>query len=73
MSLSGPVRSLALAGARELASRTMTTMQILLLAGASGTGKTWVGWEVSAILERRGTAHCVIDGDTLGHVVPTGW
>lgn len=48
----------------------MTTIQILLLGGASGTGKTSVGWEVSAILERRGVAHCVIDGDTLGHIFP---
>ena len=48
----------------------MTTIQILLLGGASGTGKTTVGWELSAILEQRGVAHCVIDGDTLGHIFP---
>lgn len=48
----------------------MTTIQILLLGGASGTGKTTVGWELSAILEQRCVAHCVIDGDTLGHIFP---
>lgn len=48
----------------------MTTIQILLLGGASGTGKTTVGWELSAILEHRGVDHCVIDGDTLGHIFP---
>lgn len=53
-----------------LPSGVMTTIQILLLGGASGTGKTSVGWEASAILEGRGVAHCVIDGDTLGHVFP---
>lgn len=45
-------------------------MQILLIGGASGTGKSSVGWELSALLERRGVAHCVIDGDSLGHVFP---
>ncbi|KQU00103.1 AAA family ATPase [Sanguibacter sp. Leaf3] len=48
----------------------MTTIHILLLGGASGTGKTTVGWELSAILEHRGVDHCVIDGDTLGHIFP---
>jgi hypothetical protein len=48
----------------------MTTIQILLLGGASGTGKTTVGWELSAILEQRCVDHCVIDGDTLGHIFP---
>lgn len=48
----------------------MSTVQLLLLGGASGTGKTSVGWEASALLEARGVAHCVIDGDSLGHVSP---
>jgi hypothetical protein len=48
----------------------MSTVQILLLGGASGTGKTSVGWEASAVLEAQGVPHCVIDGDTLGHVFP---
>ena len=57
-------------GARGLASDAMTAIQILLIGGASGTGKTTVCWEISAILEHRGVAHCVIDGDTLGHTFP---
>lgn len=48
----------------------MTTVQVLLLGGASGTGKTSVGWEASALLEEREVPHCVIDGDSLGHVFP---
>lgn len=65
-----PQKTLAGSGARGLASCAMTTIQILLLGGASGTGKTTVGWELSAILEQRCVAHCVIDGDTLGHIFP---
>lgn len=65
-----PQKTLASSGARGLASCAMTTIQILLLGGASGTGKTTVGWELSAILEHRCVAHCVIDGDTLGHIFP---
>ena len=65
-----PQKTLASSGARGLASCAMTTIQILLLGGASGTGKTTVGWELSAILEQRCVAHCVIDGDTLGHIFP---
>lgn len=65
-----PQKALASSWARGLASCAMTTIQILLLGGASGTGKTTVGWELSAILEQRCVAHCVIDGDTLGHIFP---
>lgn len=63
-------KTVASSGARGLASCAMTTIQILLLGGASGTGKTTVGWELSAILEQHCVAHCVIDGDTLGHIFP---
>ena len=65
-----PQKALASSWARGLASCAMTTIQILLLGGASGTGKTTVGWELSAILEHRCVAHCVIDGDTLWHIFP---
>jgi adenylylsulfate kinase-like enzyme len=42
-----------------------TRKRLLLIGGGSGTGKTTVGWEVSEILKRRGTAHCVLEGDYM--------
>ncbi|MFE6446417.1 hypothetical protein [Nocardiopsis dassonvillei] len=43
---------------------------LLLIGGGSGTGKTTVGWEVSVVLQRRGTAHCVLEGDYMDQVHP---
>ncbi|NYH52920.1 hypothetical protein HNR06_002509 [Nocardiopsis arvandica] len=47
-----------------------TRKRLLLIGGGSGTGKTTVGWEVSEILKRRGTAHCVLEGDYMDQVHP---
>ncbi|MFC9086030.1 hypothetical protein [Nocardiopsis dassonvillei] len=44
--------------------------RLLLIGGGSGTGKTTVGWEVSVILQRRGIAHCVLEGDYMDQVHP---
>ncbi|GAA2385488.1 hypothetical protein GCM10010420_04990 [Streptomyces glaucosporus] len=44
--------------------------EALLIAGRSGVGKSTVGWEVSALLRDAGTAHCLIEGDTLDQVHP---
>lgn len=39
--------------------------QILFVGGASGTGKTSVALEVSALLRRERVAHALVDGDNL--------
>ncbi|WP_268932955.1 hypothetical protein [Streptomyces albidus (ex Kaewkla and Franco 2022)] len=38
----------------------MTTYELLLIGGGAGVGKTTVAWEVSAVLQARGTEHCLI-------------
>ncbi|MBI9115261.1 adenylyl-sulfate kinase [Sanguibacter sp. YZGR15] len=43
----------------------MPPVDILLVAGASGVGKTSVVHEVSAILRRSRVAHAVVDGDDM--------
>ncbi|EDY44811.1 hypothetical protein [Streptomyces sp. SPB074] len=48
----------------------MTSYRLLLIGGASGVGKTSVGFEVSAVLRAAGTAHCLIEGDTMDHIHP---
>ncbi|MFD0269457.1 hypothetical protein ACFVGY_23240 [Streptomyces sp. NPDC127106] len=48
----------------------MTAYEVLLLGGASGVGKSTVGFEVSAQLRRRGTAHCHVEGDFLDQIHP---
>ncbi len=45
-------------------------LELLLIGGGSGTGKTTVGWEVSEILKRRTIAHCVLEGDFMDQVHP---
>lgn len=45
-------------------------VEVLLLGGRSGVGKTTVGWEVSAWLQASGVAHCLIEGDNLDQAHP---
>jgi hypothetical protein len=44
--------------------------ELLLIGGRSGVGKTTVGFEVSAQLQRADVAHCLVDGDHLGFAYP---
>ncbi|WP_461079422.1 nucleoside/nucleotide kinase family protein [Streptomyces deserti] len=48
----------------------MTTYELLLIGGGAGVGKTTVAWEVSAALQARGTAHCLIEGDYMDQIHP---
>ncbi|RJQ73877.1 hypothetical protein D5S17_24725 [Pseudonocardiaceae bacterium YIM PH 21723] len=42
----------------------------MLLAGRSGSGKSTVGYEVSALLEAQQVTHCLLEGDYLDHAWP---
>jgi broad-specificity NMP kinase len=44
--------------------------QVLFVGGASGTGKTSVALEVSALLRRERVAHALVDGDNLDASYP---
>lgn len=44
--------------------------EILFVGGASGTGKTSVAFEVSALLRRARVAHALVDGDNLDASYP---
>jgi hypothetical protein len=46
------------------------TPEALLIGGRSGSGKTVVGWEVSALLRAHGVAHAILEGDYMGQVHP---
>lgn len=48
----------------------MAVYEVLLIAGRSGAGKSTVGGEVSELLRERNTAHCLLEGDLVGHVSP---
>ncbi|MFE0690404.1 hypothetical protein ACFV0Z_19915 [Streptomyces xiamenensis] len=48
----------------------MTGYELLLIGGGAGVGKTTVGWEVSAVLRARGTAHCLLEGDFMDQIHP---
>ncbi|MFI5800185.1 hypothetical protein [Streptomyces sp. NPDC051677] len=48
----------------------MTAYELLLIGGGAGVGKTTVGWEISAVLQGRGTAHCLIEGDYMDQIHP---
>ncbi|MEU1948495.1 hypothetical protein ACFW95_34875 [Streptomyces sp. NPDC059474] len=48
----------------------MTTYELLLIGGGAGVGKTTVAWEVSALLQERKTAHCLIEGDYMDQIHP---
>jgi ABC-type glutathione transport system ATPase component len=45
-------------------------VQVLLIAGRSGVGKTTVSYEVSALLRQGDISHVLIDGDNLDAVHP---
>jgi gluconate kinase len=45
-------------------------VQLLLITGPVGAGKSTVGWEVSAQLRRAGCRHVVLDSDELDRVWP---
>jgi hypothetical protein len=46
------------------------TRELLLIGGGAGVGKSTVGWEVSHVLQARGTAHCLVEGDYLDQIHP---
>ncbi|MGP4110613.1 hypothetical protein ACTWP5_06815 [Streptomyces sp. 4N509B] len=46
------------------------SVDVLLIGGRAGSGKTTVGWEVSARLAAAGVAHALVEGDLLGQVHP---
>ncbi|CAL9278787.1 MULTISPECIES: hypothetical protein [Streptomyces] len=48
----------------------MTAHELLLIGGGAGVGKTTVAWEVSAVLQENGTAHCLIEGDYMDQIHP---
>jgi hypothetical protein len=45
-------------------------VELLLIGGRSGVGKSSVAFEVSAQLAAAGVAHCLVDGDNLCHALP---
>ena len=46
------------------------TVQVLLIGGRSGAGKTSTAYEVSAQLQVLGMAHCHVEGDNLDAAYP---
>ena len=46
------------------------TVEVLLVGGRSGVGKTSVAAEASELLQSAGAAHCLIDGDDLDAAHP---
>jgi hypothetical protein len=51
-------------------SNGITTTQVLVVCGPSGTGKTVTAWEIGRILESRQVPHALIDTDELDRVWP---
>ena len=49
-------------------------VEVVLIAGRSGVGKSSVGFEVSEVLQAAGVAHVLVDGDNLnaGYPKPPG-
>ncbi len=45
-------------------------VQVLLLSGPAGVGKSTLGWEIAAPLRRLGIAHVLLDSDELDRA---GW
>jgi hypothetical protein len=45
-------------------------VEVLLIGGRSGVGKSTAGWEVSRQLQAASVPHCYIEGDTLDQVFP---
>lgn len=48
----------------------VSSYELLLIGGGAGVGKTTVAWEVSASLQRVGTAHCLMEGDYMDQIHP---
>jgi adenylylsulfate kinase-like enzyme len=48
-------------------------MQLLLITGPAGVGKSTLGWEMSAQLAAAQVAHAVIETDELDRVTGAGW
>jgi AAA domain-containing protein len=47
-----------------------TPVQVLLLSGPGGVGKSTLGWEVATQLRRLGIAHVLLDSDELDRAWP---
>jgi adenylylsulfate kinase-like enzyme len=45
-------------------------VQILLVSGPAGVGKTTLGWQISIQLRQANIAHVVLDSDELDRVCP---
>jgi len=45
-------------------------VDVLLIGGRSGVGKSTVGWEVSAQLQAAEVSHCYLEGDFLDQAFP---
>jgi 2-phosphoglycerate kinase len=45
-------------------------VEILLLTGPAGVGKSTLSWEISTLLAERGIAHAAIESDELDRVFP---
>ena len=45
-------------------------VEVLLIGGRSGVGKSTVGWEASRQLQEVGLPHCFIEGDNLDQIHP---
>lgn len=45
-------------------------VQVLLLSGPAGVGKSTLGWEIAARLRRLGIAHVLLDSDELDRAWP---
>lgn len=45
-------------------------VELVLLGGRAGVGKTSVAYEMSALLRAAGVAHCHIEGDVLDAAYP---
>ncbi|MEE4489001.1 hypothetical protein [Streptomyces sp. BE230] len=44
--------------------------EVLIIGGRSGSGKSSLGWEISACLQTASVAHCFIEGDFLDQAYP---
>ncbi|MGH6987730.1 MAG: hypothetical protein ACRED9_12965 [Caulobacteraceae bacterium] len=45
-------------------------VEVLLIGGRAGVGKSTAGWEVSRQLQELDVAHCLIEGDNLDQIHP---
>jgi hypothetical protein len=49
---------------------TQNAVEVLVVCGAPGTGKTATGWEIGHQLEQLGVRHAILDTDELDRVWP---